>query len=260
MSYTVKSLAKLSGVTERTLRWYDTVGILKPSFYGNNGYRYYEKEELLVLQQILFYRELDFSLDEIKKIITGSDFDKISALNVHKKDLQRSLERTNELIKTIDKTLLHIRGKKMIEDKDIYKGFHEWSKGKSEKSFVLGACDDLKTSAEKLVFENLKKHSNANCDKAYFEKIEKTGTEIYEKLTLCMQAGSTSTSDDVQELIQVHHIFTEQFHHAGKNVYKALAELYLEKSEFRKQLDAHHPKLAEFLSKAMEVFADKNLS
>ena len=147
----------------------------------------------------------------------------------------------------------------MIEDKDIYKGFREWSKGKSEKSFVLGACDDLKTPAEKLVFENLKIHSNENRDKAYFENIEKTGTELYEKVTFCMQAGSTPTSEDVQELVQRHHTFVEQFHHAGKNVYKALAELYLKNSEFRKQLDAHHQKLAEFLSQAMKFFADKNL-
>jgi DNA-binding transcriptional MerR regulator len=69
MSYRVKGLAELSGVTIRTLRWYDTIGLLKPAYHGANGYRYYEEEQLLRLQQILFFRELGFSLKDIQKIL-----------------------------------------------------------------------------------------------------------------------------------------------------------------------------------------------
>jgi len=69
LSYTVKKLSELSGISIRTLRWYDEVGLLKPSYYGSNGYRYYEKEQILKLQQILFYRELDLHLDDIKRFV-----------------------------------------------------------------------------------------------------------------------------------------------------------------------------------------------
>lgn len=263
MSYTVKKLAKLSGVTERTLRWYDIIGLLKPAYYGNNGYRYYEEEQLLLLQQILFFRELDFPLDEIRRLITKNDFDKVDALNMHKKSLQKSLERTKKLIKTIDKTILHIRGQKIMEDKEIYKGFYAWSESKGPESFFLGKCqniEDLKNKDEKLVFKNLKKRKNENLDKSYYENLEKSYTEIYSEITKCIDKNLKPTSDEVQNLIAKHHSFAEQFHNCTKKVYKALANLYLEKSEFKNQLDHFHPKLAKFLSDAMKYFADKKLS
>lgn len=123
MAYTVKKLSKISGVSVRTLHWYDEVGILKPAYHGQNGYRYYEEEQLLLLQQILFFRELDFSLDEIRRIVNGSAFDQMRALTVHKKALQDSLARTKQLIKTIDKTLLHLRGETKMKDAELYYGF-----------------------------------------------------------------------------------------------------------------------------------------
>ncbi|MFZ0566324.1 MAG: MerR family transcriptional regulator [Chlamydiales bacterium] len=87
MAYTVTKLAKISGVSVRTLYWYDEVGLLKPAYYGSNGYRYYEEEQLLMLQQILFFRELGFELKQIQKILNRSDFDKIIALSSHRKVL-----------------------------------------------------------------------------------------------------------------------------------------------------------------------------
>ena len=89
MAYTVTKLAKISGVSVRTLHWYDEVGLLKPAYYGSNGYRYYEEEQLLILQQILFFRELGFELKQIQKILGRSDFDKIAALSSHRKVLQK---------------------------------------------------------------------------------------------------------------------------------------------------------------------------
>src|SRR4026207_514156 len=101
MAYTVKKLAKISGVTVRTLHFYDEVGLLKPAYYGSNGYRFYEEEQLLILQQILFYRELGFDLKQIQKGLGRTDFDKIEALTSHRKVLEKDLVRTRKLIKTI---------------------------------------------------------------------------------------------------------------------------------------------------------------
>ena len=89
MSYTVNRLAKLSGVSSRTLRFYDEIGLLKPAFYGDNQYRYYEEEQLLMLQQILFFRELGFPLSDIQRILSSNDFDKIESLKLHKSMLQK---------------------------------------------------------------------------------------------------------------------------------------------------------------------------
>lgn len=105
MTYTVKKLAELVGISIRTLRYYDEIGLLKPSYYGENGYRYYEEEQLLLLQQILFFRELGFELKQIRKILERKDYDRVAALHSHKKNLQKDVERIRQLIKTIDETI-----------------------------------------------------------------------------------------------------------------------------------------------------------
>src|SRR6185436_513926 len=105
MAYTVKKLAAMSGVSVRTLHFYDEVGLLRPAYHGANGYRFYKEAELLTLQQILFYRELGFELKQIKRILGRSDFDKVTALQTHRKVLRKNLARTRELIVTIDKTI-----------------------------------------------------------------------------------------------------------------------------------------------------------
>ena len=123
--YAVKELADLAGISRRTLHYYDRIGLLKPSERGSNRYRYYDKDSLLYLQQILFYRELGMNLTEIKYIIRQSDFDVIQALHSHKTALLRRVERLNELIDTVGKTIMHLTGGNKMRKKDIFKGFSE---------------------------------------------------------------------------------------------------------------------------------------
>src|ERR1043166_4909697 len=108
MAYTVKQVAAMSGVSVRTLHFYDEVGLLKPAYYGANGYRYYEEKELLLLQQILFFRELGFEIKQIQRILGRSDFDTTVALLSHRQVLEKNVKKTRSLIKTIDKTLAHL--------------------------------------------------------------------------------------------------------------------------------------------------------
>src|SRR5690606_28913210 len=115
MKYTVKQLADLAGVTPRTLHYYDQIGLLRPTWLGDNGYRYYTEESVLRLQQIMFYRELDFSLNEIQAILDEPEFDLLEALKSHKRLLQQRLGRLSELIQTIDRTVLHLQGAKTME-------------------------------------------------------------------------------------------------------------------------------------------------
>ena len=116
MAYTVKTLSELSGATIRFLHFYEEIGLLKPAYYGSNGCRYYEEKELLQLQQILFFKKLGFSLKQVQKILGRDDFNKISALHVHRKSLQLELERIALLLTTIDATIKHLQGKKKMKD------------------------------------------------------------------------------------------------------------------------------------------------
>ncbi len=123
MACTVKQVAAMSGVSVRTLHFYDETGLLKPAYFGANGYRFYEESQLLTLQQILFYRELGFELKQIQRILGRADFEKVAALESHRKVLQKNLTRTRTLIETIDKTIQHLKGKKKMKSKEMFVGF-----------------------------------------------------------------------------------------------------------------------------------------
>src|SRR5260370_33859609 len=123
MAYTVKQVAAMSGVSVRTLHFYDEAGLLKPAYLGANGYRFYEEPQLLTLQQILFYRELGFELKKIQRILGRADFEKVAALQSHRKVLEKDLVRTQSLIETIDKTIQHLQGTKKMNTKEMFAGF-----------------------------------------------------------------------------------------------------------------------------------------
>ncbi len=113
----------MSGVSVRTLHFYDETGLLKPAYLGANGYRFYEEAQLLKLQQILFYRELGFELKQIKRILGRRDFEIVAALESHRKVLNNDLARTRRLIATIEKTIQHLKGKKKMKTEELFAGF-----------------------------------------------------------------------------------------------------------------------------------------
>ena len=123
MAYTVKQLAVMSGVTVRTLHFYDEMALLKPAYTKANGYRMYEEPQLLMLQQILFYRELGFELKRINEILSQREFEKIAALKSHRQVLERNFTRTRTLIKTIDKTISHLKGARKMKSEELFIGF-----------------------------------------------------------------------------------------------------------------------------------------
>src|SRR5215471_19767491 len=123
MAYTVKQLALMSGVTVRTLHFYDEMALLKPAYTAANGYRIYEEPQLLMLQQILFYRELGFELKRINEILSQRKFAKIAALKSHRQVLEKNFTRTRTLIDTIDKTISHLKGGRKMKSEELFIGF-----------------------------------------------------------------------------------------------------------------------------------------
>ena len=105
MKLKVNEVAKLTGITARTLHYYDEIGLLSPSETTEARYRLYDDTALETLQQILFFRELDFPLSEIKEIMTNPAFDKTDALKSHKTLLIKKRERLDNLIQLVDKTI-----------------------------------------------------------------------------------------------------------------------------------------------------------
>lgn len=123
MAYTVKQVAGISGVSVRTLHFYDETGLLKPAYTNAKGYRIYEEGQLLMLQQILFYRELGFELKRIKEILSQRKFEKTAALRSHRVLLEKKAAQTAALIETIDKTISHLKGGNKMKTKEMFAGF-----------------------------------------------------------------------------------------------------------------------------------------
>lgn len=253
MAYTVKKLAQFSGVSVRTLHWYDEVGLLHPAYYGSNGYRYYEEEQLLRLQQILFYRELDFPLDDIKRILDGSEFDTVAALNRHKKSLLKNLDRTEQLIETIDKTILHIRGKKIMEYQELYMGFD----AKTQKIYeneLRGLLKEKNYEGVDEVFEESKRRVS-KWKKEDWEQVKRDCDTINEDLLKAIEKGLEPSSAEVQEIVKRHHEWINNFWTPTKESYADLGDLYIDHEGFNKYYQKIHPKMATFLAEAMKIFA-----
>lgn len=123
MAYTVKQVATMSGVSVRTLHFYDETGLLKPAYTGANGYRFYEEPQLLALQQILFFRELGFDLRQIRPLLGRHDFQRTDALRSHREALEERLARTRRLLATIDHTIDHLEGRKPMNGEQMFAGF-----------------------------------------------------------------------------------------------------------------------------------------
>ena len=146
--YTIKEIADLAGVTTRTLRYYDQLGLIIPAEIGENGYRYYDHENLLRLQQVLFFREMDFALKDIQFILSRPDFNLKTALEKHRESLINQKNRISRLLETIENTMDSLKGEKKMSDKDYFSGFDE-SLYEEEARKLWGETNKYKESSRK---------------------------------------------------------------------------------------------------------------
>lgn len=135
MEYTISELARLSGVSTRTLRYYDEINLLKPARINKSGYRIYSEKEVNRLQQILFYRELNVPLDTIAFILNNPDFDYIHALEHHLENLKLKQFHLDKLIQTVEKTIAHMKGEIKMSDYEKFEAFKEKLIEENEKNY-----------------------------------------------------------------------------------------------------------------------------
>lgn len=253
MAYTVKKLAAMSGVSVRTLHFYDEVGLLKPAYHGANGYRFYEEAQLLTLQQILFYRELGFELKQIKKILGRRGFDQVAALESHREVLRKNLTHTRKLIATIDKTIEHLKGKKPMKSQELFAGFDAQQQAKHEDYLINRFGEGLKPS----IAESKKKVQHWS--KTDWEKSGATFITICRDLIVAMNKKLPTTSKEVQAIIRRHYEWLQQFWTPTRESYTGHSQIIVD-SELRKAYEAHHPALPDYIADAIRIFAEKEIA
>lgn len=239
MKMQITEFAKLTGVSVRTLHYYDEIGLLKPAEVDEwTGYRFYDEKNLEKMQQIMFYRELDFSLKSIIGILSSPDFDKQKALDEQKKLLILKKERLEKLIFAIDcakkgEIIMNAfdntefenyknEAKERWGNTDAYKEYSQKSKGYSEEKFnALG------------------------------EGMEK----VLEEFAICMNSGATFDSEEAQKLVKkLQNYITENFYTCTNEILASLGQMYVADERFKNNIDKHSVGTTEFVSKAIEEF------
>src|SRR6266496_2146666 len=243
--FTVKQLSQLAGVTPRTLHHYDEIGLLKPSRVGDNGYRYYGEESLLRLQQILFYRELDIPLEDIKKIMGRRDFDIVGALHNHKEALQKQATRLNRLIGTVDNTIDYLKGNKQMSNKQLFEAFSEEQQVEYEKE-VMQKYDPATVKA------SVKKWKEYTA--AEKKRIGEEGNAVYRDILAAMPKGASSP--EAQAGVERWRRHIEYFWVPDDEQLSGLADLYNEDSRFKANFDKIDPRLAEFMCEAVKIYVE----
>lgn len=243
--YTVKQLAELAGITPRTLHHYDEIGLLKPANVGENNYRYYDEQSLFRLQQILFYREMDLDLIQIKKILDDKKFDLVSALQSHRQTLQERTDRLQTLIKTVDTTILHLVGEVNMSKKKIFEGFSE----EKQKEYEKQALDQWGETAKASI-----KLWNSYRE-AEKQKIKDEGAAVY--IDLIANMGKGHESADVQANLVRWHQHLRYFYEPSLETLRGLGNAYNEHPDFNATFTAMHPDLPAFLQKAINMYVDK---
>ncbi|NLM44789.1 MAG: MerR family transcriptional regulator [Clostridiales bacterium] len=249
MEYTVQKLAKLAGVSARTLRYYDEIGILKPARINSSGYRIYGQKEVNRLQQILFYRELDISLDNIKKILDSPAFDEAAALRDHRKKLLEKRHQIDMLIKNVEKTIAHMEGRIIMSDKEKFQGFKKKMIEENEKKFGKEAREKYGDKAVDKSNEKL-----MNMTEKEYDELVKLEKEFRETLAEAYKTGEPA-GELAQKAADLHRQWlTFYWHQYSKEAHAGLAQMYVDDERFKSYYDAKQPGTAEFLRDAILIY------
>lgn len=246
MRLSVRQVAEMAGVSARTLHYYDQIGLLSPERNPENGYRIYRRPAVLRLQQILFLRELGLSLEEIQGVLNRPDHDLLQALEEHKAALQGRLERLEQLIQTVERTILYLKGSIKMEMKELFSGFSE-EKQQEYEEVVRQRFGD------KELKESQRRWGSYKAEKK--EEIKAEGGEIYLDLVRAMAFGPESPQ--AQEGIARWHQHLRYFYEPTPEILLGLGEGYNSDPEMAETFRNIHPELAPFMREAIRVYVSK---
>lgn len=242
----VKEVAELAGISVRTLHHYDDIGLLHPSETTEAGYRVYTGEDLALLQQILFFRELGFPLKQIREIVSRPDFNRREAMELHHKLLLEKRVRLERMIETLEKTMKHEKGEIEMTNKDKFAGF-DFSSNPYEQE------------ARERWGDQAVDESNAKLNKLSKTEQGQLGEEmnaIYRKLAALR--NEPPASEEAQQAIGEWYDWLNRMGKYSLEGFKGLGQMYVDDERFTRNIDQFGEGLARFMRDAMAEYADAN--
>lgn len=249
MEYTVQKLGRVAGVSTRTLRYYDEIGILKPARINSSGYRIYGQTEVDRLQQILFYRELGLSLDDIKKIVTAPTFNGAKALIEHRAKLLEKRSQLDLLIANVEKTIAFTEGRIQMSDKEKFEGFKQKMIDENEQKYGQEirekyGKDTVEKSNQKVM----------NMTQEEYETVTALAQQVKETLAEAFEQGDPA-SELAQKAADLHKQWlTFYWDQYSKEAHAGLGQMYVDDERFRAYYDEQRPGTAEFLRDAILIY------
>lgn len=247
--YSIKELADLAGTTTRTLRYYDQLGLLDPARIGENGYRYYDRGNLLTLQQILFFRELDVPLKEIRFLLGRPDFQLRQSLINHQREIQKRISRYQELLNTIAKTLVDLEGEHKMAEKEYFSGFNE-TKYQEEARERWGDTPQFQESQRKW-------SSYSEVEKT---RIKELGGDITRRMVSENPQASPNDADVQAAVGDYYHYLNQYFYRCDVEFLRNLADMWVEDPRFAVNYERIREGGAEFVRQAVHLFCDSQNS
>jgi len=249
--YKTNELALLSGVSARTIRYYDKIGLLKPEKTDTNGYRLYGKNQVDKLQQILFYRELGIQLEGINAILSSPDFDKTRALEQHLSALQNKKEQIELLIQNVRKTIRSEKENTKMQDKEKFEGFKQELIKENEAKYGKEVRNRYGDDA---IDESNKKLKGKSKEK--WNETQKLSEELNSTLKAAFEQGGPS-SGTAQKACELHRRWLCNFWKDGmytKQAHLQLAQGYVSDERFKAYYDKLGEGCTEFLRDALEIY------
>ena len=242
MKMQIKEFAEVSGVSVRTLHYYDEIDLLKPAFVDEwTGYRYYDENSLLRMQEILFYRELDFSLKSISEILSSPDYDKKKAISEQKNLLILKKERLERLISAIEKAEKGEIVMKVFDNS-------EFDKYKEEVKEKWGNTDAFKEYSEK----------TKNYSKDKQSSLTDEMNNLFGEFSACMKNSLKPDSENVQNLVKrLQNHISDNYYHCTPDILASLGQMYVYDERFRENIDKNGVGTAEFVSAAITAYCKK---
>ena len=242
MKMPIKEFADFTGVSVRTLHYYDEIGLLTPACVDKTtGYRFYDEKSLLRMQEILFYRELDFSLKSIREILSSPNYDKNKALKEQKHLLMLKKERLDRLISAVDDA---------VKGENVMKAFSnsEFEKYKAEAKEKWAETDAYKEHTER----------TKNYSKQKWNDLAEGMDRIMAEFALCMKKGEKPDTSEAQNLVKTlqNHI-TDNYYLCTNEILAGLGQMYVTDERFTSNIDKHSDGTAAFVSKAIESYCNK---
>jgi len=243
----VKEVADLVGISVRTLHHYDKIGLLVPDYVTETGYRRYSDANLETLQQILFFKELGFSLAKIKEIITSPTFDQLEALQFQREMLLNKQQRLQKMLLLVESTMKHLKGEIEMTNEEKFAGF-DFSHNPYEQEARERWGDEAVDRSNKKLAEMTKGEQQA---------VTKQFEEIYHRIAAIRHLSPASEEAQVA-IKEWYHFLNDNFgHHYSLEAFKGLGQMYVDDERFAKNIDKYGEGLAMFMRDAMAVFADK---